>query len=73
MENIEFLLHGLRIMYSFIGTFLAITFGFAVGGWHLYKFCCKLKLCKYNYWVEESLLPIGIILACLLIPFYYIP
>ena len=49
MENIEFLLHGLRIMYSFIGTFLVITFGFAIGVGHLYKFCCKLKLCKYNY------------------------
>lgn len=73
MENIEFLLHGLRIMFSFIGTFLVITFGFAVGGGHLYKFCCKLKLCNYSYWVEESLLPIGIILASLLIPFYYIP
>ena len=73
MGDIEFLLYGLRVMYSFIGTFLVITFGFAVGGGHLYKLCCKLKLCKYNYLIEENLLPLGIILASLLIPFYYIP
>ena len=68
----EFLLHGLRIMFSFIGTFLTISMSITILGMEIEKFLHKYKVIKYIN-IGDIWLWIGITIALLLIPIYYIP